>query len=105
MVINREHLLLLVMAAVLNLGPTETNESTTLLRILTNNLSFENRTKGFDQNAANCQMNIYNNSCYNNGTSGDAAYSFGYNLGTTINSKNNLNYTTTGSSNYAGYII
>ena len=69
------------------LGPTETNQSANLKRVLTNNLAFENRNTGFDQNNANCKMNIFNNTAYAN-VSG-SGFSFGYNLGTPISSSNN----------------
>lgn len=68
------------------LGPTSTKLG--LVRTLTGNLAFENVAKGFDQNNANCEMLIANNTSYKNGV----GFSFGYNLNTLINSKNNISF-------------
>jgi hypothetical protein len=48
------------------LGRTNTNLSTTKLRLIHNNLSFENRVCGFTDSEANCQMDIFNNTGYKN---------------------------------------
>lgn len=74
------------------LGPTATNQSANTLRYLNNNLAFENRRFGFDQNAGEtntCKYQMYNNTAYDNGENN---YFFGAN--TSINQifKNNLSY-------------
>lgn len=74
------------------LGPTATDQSGNLLRYLNNNLAFENRRFGFDQNAGEtntCQYQMYNNTAYDNGENN---YFFGANTSIDQIFKNNLSY-------------
>ena len=64
------------------------DESTQLKRIVTNNLTFENRARGIEQNNSPCIMNVYNNTSFHNGARG---YDFYY--GTSANLiRNNISY-------------
>jgi hypothetical protein len=68
------------------LGNTATDHGSTVLRTITNCLSFKNKMRGFDQNVARCGMNISNNTSYSNG-----ARSFDIFSGTAkSNIKNNI---------------
>lgn len=74
-------------------GVTKTDLSTSVKRILRNNLAFENRMIGFDQNNARCITHLYNNTSYNNANLGSAARSFNFYNGTAATvAKNNLDY-------------
>lgn len=75
------------------IGVTKTDLSTSVKRILRNNLAFENRMIGFDQNNAMCITHLYNNTSYNNANLGTAARSFNFYNGTAATvAKNNLDY-------------
>jgi hypothetical protein len=75
------------------IGGTITDQSTLVKRILRNNLAFENRMIGFDQNDARCITQIFNNTSYNNANLGSAARSFNFWNGTAATvAKNNLDY-------------
>ena len=70
------------------LGPPTIDESTQTKRIITNNISFENKMRGFDQNTSKCIMNVYNNTSYHNGIRG-----FDFYFGSTANiARNNISY-------------
>lgn len=71
------------------LGPTATSKLTDTLRWLYENLSFENRTSGFGQNAGRCLYVLYNNTSYKNGTYG---FWWGWENATVQNFKNNCAY-------------
>ena len=60
----------------LKLGKTVGTYSTTFKRTLTNNLVFQNRSRGINQNSANCKVYVINNTVYGNGTSGIDFYSY-----------------------------
>lgn len=75
------------------IGVTLTDQSTSVKRILKNNLAFENRMIGFDQNNARCITHLFNNTSYNNANLGTAARSFNFWNGTAATvAKNNLDY-------------
>ena len=77
-------------------GITLLDLSSSVKRIVRNNLSFENRTIGFDQNDAKCITHLYNNTSYNNGNLGPAARSFNFWNGTAATvAKNNLDFKST----------
>jgi hypothetical protein len=80
------------------LGPT-TNKSTTLLRVLSNNLAVENRAFGFDQNDGNCIYNLYNNTSYKN----QIGFFWSYHPSLQNISKNNISLSD--ATNYAGTSI
>jgi hypothetical protein len=70
------------------LGPTLIDEMSLTKRIITNNASFENRMRGFEQNTSKCAMNIYNNTSYKNGARG-----FDFYTGTAVNLvRNNISF-------------
>ena len=70
------------------LGITLSDLSSSVKRIVRNNLSFENRKSGFDQNNARCITLLYNNTSYHNG-----ARSFDFWNGTAATvAKNNLDF-------------
>ena len=52
------------------LGITTIDYGTKVLRVLRNCVTFNNRSRGFDQNNALCSMELYNNTAYLNGTNG-----------------------------------
>lgn len=54
----------------LKLGITNADHSTEFLKIITNNLSFDNYADGIQQNNAQCKFYIYNNTSWNNGGNG-----------------------------------
>lgn len=70
------------------LGPTATNQSTVVTKIVTNCLAFENRSNGFSQNAGNSKYQLYNNTSYKNGRSG---YWFAW-YNTVLDLKNNIGF-------------
>jgi hypothetical protein len=73
------------------LGSTQ-NYSSSIMRKLTNCLAFNNYEAGFDQNQANCRIEMYNNVAYNNRIHG---YFFNYyDLGNI--SKNNIAFNNSG---------
>lgn len=69
------------------LGPTNSSFPATLKRVIVSNLSTHNRTKGFDQNGGDCLYQIYNNTSYDNGTTG---YVWSYYPAYAQQSKNNI---------------
>ncbi|HET6555701.1 MAG TPA: T9SS type A sorting domain-containing protein [Prolixibacteraceae bacterium] len=74
-------------------GITLLDLSSHVRRILRNNLSFENRMIGIDQNNAKCITQMYNNTTYNNANRGTAARSYNFWNGTAaIVAKNNLDF-------------
>jgi hypothetical protein len=83
------------------LGPSsETDDGTVVLRRLTNLLSFENRAWGFVDNAARCNMELYNNTAWSNGFSDAHAqwcggFTFTIVPGIPYYLKNNLAYANT----------
>ena len=60
----------------LKLGQTVGSYGTTFKRTITNNLVFQNRSRGINQNSANCKVYVINNTVYGNGTSGIDFYSY-----------------------------
>ena len=52
------------------LGSTSGDATTTVLRVLTNNLAFYNRMGGFLGNGINCNAELYNNVAFRNGPAG-----------------------------------
>jgi hypothetical protein len=70
------------------LGNTLTDMSSLVKRILKNNLSFENRKGGFNQNNAMCITVLYNNTSYQNGS---RSFDFWNGTAATI-AKNNLDF-------------
>jgi len=52
------------------LGPAATNQHNSILRTVTNCLSFENLSNGFDQNNGDMRVKLYNNTSYKNGDYG-----------------------------------
>ena len=77
------------------LGPTNTNQTTNLLKTLTNCIAFENRVFGFDQNGDNVaghnsKITMYNCNAFNNGSKG---FFFGYNTSIQQIFKNNISNT------------
>ncbi|HZW39146.1 MAG TPA: T9SS type A sorting domain-containing protein [Ignavibacteriaceae bacterium] len=74
-------------------GVTLTDQSSSVKRILRNNVAFENRMIGFDQNNARCITQLFNNTSYNNANLGTAARSFNFWNGTAATvAKNNLDF-------------
>ncbi|HLN74685.1 MAG TPA: hypothetical protein VK205_15445, partial [Prolixibacteraceae bacterium] len=74
-------------------GVTLLDLSTEVKRILRNNLSFENRMIGIDQNNAKCITQMYNNTIYNNANLGTAARSFNFwNGNAAVEAKNNISF-------------
>jgi hypothetical protein len=74
-------------------GVTLLDLSTQVKRILRNNLAFENRMIGIDQNNAKCITQMYNNTLYNNANLGTAARSINFWNGTAaIVAKNNISF-------------
>lgn len=71
------------------LGPTATAFSSTVKRVLTNNLSFQNRAYGYDQNGGNCLYQLYNNTSFGNASTG---YMFGYYTSYAQQFKNNISF-------------
>ncbi|MBC8005953.1 MAG: right-handed parallel beta-helix repeat-containing protein [Verrucomicrobia bacterium] len=75
------------------LGVTTTDLSNFERRMLRNNLSFENKARGFNQNNARCITILYNNTTYNNAHRGIAARSFDFWNGTAATvARNNLDF-------------
>jgi hypothetical protein len=54
----------------IKMGITSTNHGSTVLRIVTNSLAYNNKSRGFDQNEALCSIVLLNNTAYKNGTNG-----------------------------------
>lgn len=54
----------------IKLGKTTQDHKSTILRVVTNSITYHNRTRGFDQNEALCSMELYNNTAFLNGTNG-----------------------------------
>lgn len=56
----------------MKLGPHSNNKdvSKTLLRVLTNNIAFENKVTGFDQNGGRMVYQLHNNTAFGNGSAG-----------------------------------
>jgi hypothetical protein len=74
-------------------GVTLLDLSTQVKRILRNNLSFENRMIGIDQNNAKCITVMYNNTLYNNANLGTPARSINFwNGNAAIVAKNNISF-------------
>lgn len=72
------------------LGPTLTDKSTVLLRMLNNCLAFDNGSAGFDQNGTpTCLYQLYNNDSYRNHGYG---LEFAWSGGMAQNFKNNISY-------------
>jgi hypothetical protein len=72
------------------LGPTASDAvRLNLTRIIQNNLSFENRYAGFDQNSARTLFHVYNNTSFKNGSFG---YFFGHDLGIPQVFRNNISF-------------
>lgn len=75
------------------LGITTTDLSDFERRILRNNLAFENKARGFNQNNARCITILYNNTTYNNAHRGIKARSFDFWNGTAATvARNNLDF-------------
>ena len=75
------------------LGITLTDQTQSVKRILRNNLAFENRTRGFNQNNARCITHLFNNTSYNNANVGSPARSFDFWNGTAATeARNNLDF-------------
>lgn len=72
----------------IKLGPTASSFPATVKRVCHNNLVFENRVNGFDQNGGDCIFNLWNNTSFNNPSNG---YFFGY-FSNTNSSKNNISF-------------
>jgi hypothetical protein len=83
------------------LGATQTNLPTTVLRTVTNSLSVYNKGWGFLDNAAECNMKLYNNIAYQNCYKGYVGWCGGFNFnlvpGIAYYIKNNVAYETSGS--------
>jgi len=78
------------------LGNTSMDLSTSVKRIIRNNLAFQNRKIGFDQNEARCIVQLYNNTSYNNGYNGSSARCYSFNYGSIAHvAKNNIDYKST----------
>lgn len=75
------------------IGPTATDQSSSVRRILRRNVAFENRQRGYDQNTANAITQLYNNTAYNNAHIGTGyrSYDF-YNYSPINDVKNNLDF-------------
>jgi len=71
------------------LGPTNTDQSNNITKILTNCLAFENRQNGFSQNTGQTRYRLYNNIAYKNGRSG---FWWAWHSGITQDFKNNIGY-------------
>ncbi|HET6559414.1 MAG TPA: right-handed parallel beta-helix repeat-containing protein [Prolixibacteraceae bacterium] len=75
------------------LGITTTDLSNFERRILRNNLAFENKARGFNQNNARCITILYNNTTYNNAHRGIKARSYDFWNGTAATvARNNLDF-------------
>jgi len=75
------------------LGVTLTDQTPFVKRIVRKNLSFENRTRGFNQNNARGITHLFNNTSYNNSHLGSRARSYDFWNGTAATvAKNNLDF-------------
>jgi|WetSurMetagenome_2_1015567.scaffolds.fasta_scaffold02335_2 uncharacterized repeat protein (TIGR02059 family) len=73
------------------LGPNATDQSSTLLRTITNCIAAKNESNGFDQNTSDysCIMYLYNNAAYDNGSAG---FQFSYINGIANEFINNISW-------------
>ncbi len=75
------------------LGPVTISAPTTILRKVVNCIAYKNQSWGFQENNANCNIELYNNSSYKNSFSGNWGGGFHFNKsGVAYPIKNNLSY-------------
>jgi uncharacterized repeat protein (TIGR02059 family) len=75
------------------LGPVTMSAPTTVLRKIVNCIAYKNQSWGFQENNANCNMELYNNASYKNSFSGNWGGGFHFNkAGIAYPIKNNISY-------------
>lgn len=80
------------------LGPCADNQAANLLRYVKRCIAFDNYSMGISQNAGTdnaCKLQVWNNTCYDNGNTGYAFgsnYFFGANTAIEQDFKNNISY-------------